>query len=655
MPETKPVGWAVPTTMVGTAHPTSLRDPEADRRSDQRHSWLIALAVGGLTLAVACATYWRLYSSFAPYDDEGYILLSLRMFQSGHVLYDETSTQYGPAYFLLQDGLHHVLRLPMTHDVSRAKTLLVWLATAVLSGVLVWRLTGRILLAVIAGLGTVWHLDRLGLEPGHPQDVALVAILALLWLTVGMSRQHGSRLWCAALMGLAVGVLAMTKLNLGVLCGLAAAVTLLGSVTGRAARWAWTAVAVVGMALPWGLAGVHALSLSGVPLPAAVSVGWIGVWLWGRIRPDQIEQSRVPDSGWVAMGVLIVASLVTAAGFAFGAIAHGTTWTGLWHGLVGQHRGFLDLFYHHPPLPEWGVIWACAGVGLAMWSRFNPRVTAAVQWLAPGLLLCAGLHVFCESFRPFAHGLDDRAAAGLLAACVTPLAWLVLCGPSSGANSDLTRRLLAILAVTLPLSAYPTPGTQLAIGTWPALLIVAVVTGDWLTRLETDAPLAMPAVGTYLRGMAAVAVLTLLCRDVAAWRQWSAAEPLGLPGAEYLRLPPEEAESRRKVVQYLQDHADVFVASPTGCCSLYLWSGLAPPTTRNVTFWEVLLSERDQQSVIDALERAKHPLLVVDHRQAPVIHRNAPLFRYIERRFTTPEVTGPMEVWSPGAELAHSR
>lgn len=152
-----------------------------------------------------------------------------------------------------------------------------------------------------------------------------------------------------------------------------------------------------------------------------------------------------------------------------------------------------------------------------------------------------------------------------------------------------------------------------------------------------------------------LSVCTLLARDVTAWQAWRDAEPLALNGAAWLRLPATEAAARRQAVQYLQAHADVFIATPTGCCSLYLWSGLAPPSTHMPTFWEVQLTVEQQHALIARLESAARPHLVVDRRQSPVQFRDAPLHRYLEQRFGRRVVAGDFEVWISANALTPSQ
>lgn len=636
-----------------TSLPSTACTPNSDRAATTPiRRWAIALALLLILTGAASACYWQLYSSFAAYDDEGYVLLSLRTFQAGHPLYDETFTQYGPAYFLVQDALHRLLRLPVTHDVARLKTLLVWLAAAMLAAVIALRLTDerrtasarfsgiRWTLALTVGLGTLWHLDRLGLEPGHPQDQALCLLLGVLLWSLREPVSNGGQRWRAVGLGVLTGLLAMTKLNLGVLTGLACAGALLLDASQRPTRaWLWWGVVLAGMALPLTLAGTRVLTWGGSALPAVVLAGWCGVMLVSR-QPSVTSPEPASIQPFVRW---LVAAGLTAGLLAVWTLGQGTSLAGLWQGLVGQHRGFLDLFYHDPPLPRAALCAAALGVLLAAWGRRDARAVHAAQWLSLALLLTAGLHVFCESLRPVRHGLDDRAAAGWLAACVLPISWALL----AGGDSSFARRMLCLLTITQPLAAFPTPGTQLAIGTLPALLTVAVLSGDLLHRLRAEAAAAGPSVALALRGLAAVALLSLACRDVAAWRTWSAATPLALPGAHWLRLPAEEAASRRRVVEYLRSHTDSFVASPTGCCSFYLWAGLTPPTTRNVTFWEVLLSDREQRDVIAALERAPRSCVVEDRRQTPVRFVSAPLHRYLQERYSHTAIDGLFAVRIP--------
>lgn len=54
------------------------------------------LALLGAILVVAGAT--QLFSTFMVYDDEGYVLFSLKTFAEGGGLYERVYSQYGPFF-----------------------------------------------------------------------------------------------------------------------------------------------------------------------------------------------------------------------------------------------------------------------------------------------------------------------------------------------------------------------------------------------------------------------------------------------------------------------------------------------------------------------------------------------------------------------------
>ena len=63
----------------------------------------------GLLLSLTVAAAVLLFSTFRP-DDEGYVLLSLRNFSVYGGLYDRVYTQYGPAFFLIDEAIRSALR-----------------------------------------------------------------------------------------------------------------------------------------------------------------------------------------------------------------------------------------------------------------------------------------------------------------------------------------------------------------------------------------------------------------------------------------------------------------------------------------------------------------------------------------------------------------
>src|SRR6478735_4789750 len=70
---------------------------------------LAALAAG--PMIVFC--YSIMFRRYEEFDDEGYMMVTIKHFLDGWPLYDEVLTGYGPAYFLLSRAAFTVL--PLDH------------------------------------------------------------------------------------------------------------------------------------------------------------------------------------------------------------------------------------------------------------------------------------------------------------------------------------------------------------------------------------------------------------------------------------------------------------------------------------------------------------------------------------------------------------
>lgn len=70
---------------------------------------VLAVAVSVTAFCTVCTDFWA-------YDDMGYFMLTQKTLAAGHPLYDQTFTQYGPAYYAWEQLLHAITRLPLSHD-----------------------------------------------------------------------------------------------------------------------------------------------------------------------------------------------------------------------------------------------------------------------------------------------------------------------------------------------------------------------------------------------------------------------------------------------------------------------------------------------------------------------------------------------------------
>ncbi len=202
------------------------------------------IGLGATTVYSAFLAYPTVFSGRPIFDDEGYVLASLRSYIESGGLYSETYSQYGPGFYSLVGSLFGFLDLDLgSLGPGRWLTLVLIVLTSLASAVAVWLFTRQTLVALATNLFVTGfllaHQVNSPLHPGH-----LVAlILALLAVTLGSRwRPSGT----PAVLGVLLTVIALIKVNLG---GFA----LVGLAVGVALSSASLRVRV------WGLAGAMAL------------------------------------------------------------------------------------------------------------------------------------------------------------------------------------------------------------------------------------------------------------------------------------------------------------------------------------------------------------------------------------------------------------
>ena len=598
-------------------------------------AWLV------LTPVMLFAGFQQIFSTHADYDDEGYVMLSLVSYMEGTPLYDETYSQYGPFLFIAQSAFHKWTGLPVTHDVIRLKTLAVWLVTA---SIIMWFLFAQTLSWKIAGigyLGSFFHLERLCLEPGHPQELCVLAIVASLVLAASLLKNQASQrnsVVLAATLGVVIGATLMIKLNIGVF--LFVSVTLMLLAVGPKNRiglmlfWAGATGAVI---LPCLVASSHLVAGTGWVLPVVCSVSLTAILATILRRPTSAPTP--PLASWFAFGsgvglMVVVSCLVAVAG--------GTTVEGLVHGIVGQHRGFSQLFFRPAPIPTAAIVVAgLMTLGSTVWYD-KQWVTRWLRLAVSGAMVFSLMQYLPETRQPLEHGLVDRGAAGFILAAVAPALWLLLI-PYAGLRgkqelepTSYGRLPLCIIAVLQPMAAYPTPGTQMAIGT----LLVAV--GGWIALhdfCQQEREWAAPALFLLL-------TCSLVFRAAYDCHYRNSLTPLALPGAQLLRVPAEKARRLQWLVTTLREESDTFVFGENTCNSLYFWTQQRPPTSLNPTFWPFLLRPEEQRRVIAALDGMSRTAVVHQPFGAPLPDDSA-LLKYLRERFQPAHRHHATEVWLP--------
>lgn len=545
------------------------------------------IAFGVTTAVVAAIAYFLIFSFFAEYDDEGYLLISLKLFGQGQALYDTVFSQYGPFYYACMDGLRSVLRLDWTHDVGRFVTLGIWTSTSLLCGLVVFALTRNLTLGCVVQLLTALALDTLRYEPMHPGG--LICLLVACIATIPLPMPIAPRLaW--TVLGALGAALALSKVNVGVFALLAIGLVALGTFASTPARRVLLAIAgLVIVASPALLMMSHAAEPSVPPFIIHVTAALLPLVVLELVRPSATLM-RGNGVVWAASGAVVV--ILAFSGFA---LARGTTLRGLMNVLLIAPLRHPDVLFRPLELPPYGrelaLLAAIAGVAIAPRKHTN----------APFLRIAAGLAMWLA-----APILSTRFGFYF-----APLAWvaaLPVAAVPDPAALQFARRFLPLFAVLQTLHAYPVARSQVQWGAFLFVAVGAICVFDGLRLLRRERILTFVPVALLL--LVAVPAETTLA---SARREYFTNQSLALPGASHVRLPPAQVSNLRGVVRMLQEHGcETFIGAP-GMGSFYFWIGRDPPTGLNGTRWGYLFDRAMQESVVRDLERVDR-LCVVERR-----------------------------------------
>lgn len=592
--------------------------------------WPRPLAAGLITAAFIVAAGLVMFSAFMFYDDEGYVLLSLRNFAEHGGLYRDVYTQYGPFPFVVYSVLH-LVGFPFTHTAGRLLTLAFWAGSAIAAAGLVARATRPSLAPRLWALAGVFvYLWVMANEPSHPGGliVILVAVLAAAghrWLDRGATDRWGTAV------GIVTAALLLTKINTGVFAAFSACSWwVLHHEKAAVRRWALPVTALWGAALPYALmrpllgtpwVQTYALvfAASAVAVMAATAAGATG------------------RAGWGVLGRGLLAAALTAAVVAGGVLLRGTSPADLINGLLLEplrHPVSFSLRFLWPPGIRIVATLSLAAVVAALLLR--RKHGRAVDTVVAGLRIVAALALAVNLAR-FPSVRPDYLAFGWALPALWLFAW-PLAGANAGAQAG--RAWVTLLLLGQCLHVFPVPGSQIAWGsvlTVPLAAIGAWDAASWLARHRVPAWSAR-------RGVALAATLVVTAFfAITTWRfagvadRYREGEYLGLPGAEPIKLPDHAAARARILTLNAALHADVLFSLP-GMFSFNLWTDRPTPTRANVTHWFSLLDDRRQQAIIAALEAQPGAVVIVDRAHVAFLaERNlapkGPLYDYIGRHF----------------------
>lgn len=557
---------------------------------------LLLTAVAGL---LAACGYWLMFTQFMVYDDEGYVLSSLRDYFAHGGLYTRVYSQYGPFLYVLYHALHAGLGLAFDNATGRLVTLFYWCAASGLAGVFVWRQTRSTIATAAAGVLTFGALLIMINEPIHPGG--LLAFLSALGAVGGAwAIERGHHRFFAALAGAIAAAMLLTKVNVGAFFLIAAGSWLaLAAPRPRLARASLWLAAVGSLLLPlwlmqklWPAPWVATFCL--VFSAAALSLLCL------------LQAGRTPARNWQP-AIAAAAAAVTVSLLVLGAAwARGTSLAGLWHGIVVAPLRQPMVYAHPVNWPAVVPVLSVLLLGFAAWHHTRPRpwhatAVAVLRWVALVGFLLVTPHVI-ENRLVFTCFQFGPAVAWLMAVPLTG---------ASAAPSARARSWVAWVFIWQTLHAYPVAGSQMGWGAFLVVPLAIVGAHEAVTAFAARRPAwrrGLLAGAMVLLGAGAVVVLAIFTRQ--STRRYFHDEPLGLHGTGSLRLTEDMTSLYRILDDNIRTHGNLLFSYP-GMFSLNIWTGRPAPTTANVTHWFSLLDDDQQAAIIDRLEHDPRAVVVV--------------------------------------------
>ncbi len=577
-----------------------------------------------LTLCAAFTAGYDAFISLAKYDDEGYMMWTVKNFLAGGALYDQVVTVYGPFYYLYEWTILSVTGAPAVSDSLRLVSAAFWVAAALVAFMLAYRATGSLVVAAGVHLLAFRALGFIGEETAHPQEACVLLLLAL-----GRAFYIANRRLRMVMMGVLGGAMAATKINLGIFVLVALTV---GLTYAQPRGWRRNAACI-------------AVSLGALALPAVLmwdrrAEPWVMSYcalIVFSLASTLLTVLGLPwKSSYGVRDVVVVAGVFagTAAAICCFPLTQGSTLKNLFQWLIVMPYRWSQSWSLPPNIHSGALIWAAVGVVLA-WYVYKCQV--ADRWLAM-LKFAFGVAVVLLCATDRYGGMLNFA---------TPFLWLVAARPMNAggdARYPLTRALLALLGVIQALYAYPVAGSQVGLVAVFMIVVAGICFWDavswWrssgfetrFSRNRRWMPLAVQLTAALL-----IAGLNLSF----AWdarRKYESFVALDFPGAMHVRVEPEKAAALRAIVSRINSSCGTLVTEP-GLFSFHLWTGKPSLPGLDHQVW-MLLDDAAQAAIVRELARDPRACVVYHQEVVDLWTRGTnvsakPGVRFIRENFET--------------------
>jgi hypothetical protein len=614
-----------------------------------------ALAIGVLAVTALLYLFFATFNEDPKiFDDEGTLMITFREILDGRILYHNISALYGPFYYSIITPLFSLLDIPLSHDAARLVSAVFWFCCSVTFATFVWRLTCSVIAAAFAGLTALFLLKLFVHSPLHPQELSFLLIGVLLHLL--LSVEKGPRPIALALLGVIVGGLLLTKINLAAIVMVP---LLLGALRATSDRRYIPAihgvVLVLGLFMPIALMAPllhlewvirYCVFASGTILAALV------VW----------SSSCIPKSltirhwGYCAGGLTAVVLLTLCI-----SIAGGTTAYEIFRATVLQNFDLVQNWHNPAPVSGWAIAITAISLAYAVfhalsWARAANReaVMGRVMQLKAGIGILGCLSITIAAV----FGTPWENLPELMFQALVPFAWLLMITDETAEQPHpFARGILGLMAAFLVLYAFPVHGTQTMLASLLPAIMLPVLLNDAVRHpgtqqfLKRHLPTALLNKRVWHHApltLAYTLVLVMLgAQTVSELRRYQSLEPLNLRGASLVRTDHRTAQLLRWVVGELVK-CPAFYSLPS-MPSLYFWIDQRAPTGMISNNALGLLSLEQQRHAVSDLEQHNGLCILtipalLEYFDRGQLRARSPLLQYVEENFTEVASKGPFHV-----------
>jgi hypothetical protein len=630
-----------------------------------QYAWarrLLTVVLYGAVLATcSVVAYWIINGAWSGFDDEGFFDYSLKTFVAGHPLYSSVYSEYGPFYYVAFGALFKLTGLAVTMEAGRWITLGIWMITCLGFGVTAQLYTKSMWMGLATLLGTFMVLTNLANGPMHAQTMVVLLTMAIAAVVMlGLPRFARAAPFA---LGALLAALLLTKINLGgfayVAVGFAA---VMAGPSWLRRRWMLT-IAAAGFVL-LGPALMHsewhiqeqvryslAISLSSLALTVVA---------WPRADDGAEVGAHRELVRWVVTGSAVCGGLVMLIVVVLGSNLNDLIQQTI---VTPSHQAdFLQISLTDSTRDvELGVL----GLAVAVLTRWRPsrswlpvslrRAASLGQLLGGVARLVVGVAVIMP-----ASALPPFRGLGYSYVYAWPAVWLIALPLRGDLRrwDRLPRVMLASIAISQSLMAYPVAGAQVGLGGLTFVLCGALCVTDGAYALRRSGELRR--YGRQAGITVGVVVALLLAAGTfyenlgknfsEIHNNYRSGAKLQVIGAAGVLLPPATAAAINGLVAKVHSVGCRSLMEIPGQYSFNLWTGLdtPDPLTGQQPYW-ASLSSTEQGQVLRAARASRDLCLInapngVGFYTAGAPLPRSPLINYLEDDFRSVGTYGDSEL-----------